>query len=120
MNYITRTKTIVTYVGESFDIKLPMNIGTCLENKSFDYQDGDRIEFVVVRPNDSSNNPILLKELNINDIDEDNNLNIHFDMEDTYYLDPIVYSYFVRVYYTRDDIEQMKIIIPRKTFSLLK
>lgn len=84
--------------GDSFEMSLPINLGTKLSPEYYTLKEGDNLYFGLMEPNQPFENAIVKKKYDNNSKkDEDNNILLTLNPEDTEYLSVGKYYYMVKL-----------------------
>lgn len=121
MFHIAKNGIITLTRGDTCSFPISLNIGTPLSPIIFDLQEGDKVVFKLMRANEKSEDALLTKKYTINDLDEEGNIIVSFDSNDTLFLEDGVYFYEMKIEYIRNgnDFEYVNTFIPRTRFYIV-
>lgn len=94
---ITNNGIIQINRGDTFSLNVFINIGTCLEPIQYILKEGDCAYFALMEPNQSFEHALIRREFTRADLDEDGNVFMNFNNEQTEYLMPGTYYYMVKL-----------------------
>jgi len=83
--------------GDTFSLDVFINLGTCLEPVQYVLEEGDRVYFALMEPNQPFEHALMRREFTKADLDEDDFVHMEFGNEQTEYLMPGTYYYMVKL-----------------------
>lgn len=110
---ISKNGIITLVKGDTFRVKLDMNIGNPIQPYYFQLQEGDYVTLKVMYANNSWNDAILTKVATIDNLDNLGNVIIEFTSDDTNYINCGMYIYQVKLYYSRNGKDYVNTLVPR-------
>lgn len=128
---IDRSGNITVNRGDTFQVPLFIDINDkLLYSTRFPLKDGDKVFFHITAANLPFEKPLLGKAFTIEDVNENNDILIRFEHEDTVWLHPGTYYYEIKLIRETEeedsdsDDEEVKIrnyitIAPRRKFIIL-
>jgi len=121
---ITNNDIIKINRGDSFSLNVFINVGTCIEPAQYVLQPNDRVYFALMEPNQPFEHALIRREFTVEDLDEDDNVDMNFDSEQTEYLLPGTYYYMVKLVRKEETEDPEKLntivdtIIPKTKFII--
>ena len=116
---ISKNGIITLTRGDTFQLPLFVNVGTPLKPIRFDLQENDAVTFRVMRANEKSEDAVIKKVYRQKDMNEHGDVVVKFESADTFYLDPGIYYYEVKLAYVRDNQSYVNTIVGRTKFYLI-
>ena len=110
---------IEVYRGDTFILPLSLNLGNPIQKDIFEMQEGDRAVLRIFRANDFWENYLVSKTATLSDVKENEFVQYSFASSDTLFLESGIYFYEVKLFYTRDNVENVTTLFPRKRFIIL-
>ena len=83
--------------GDSFTINTSINIGTLLVPVYYTLEEGDKVYFALMEPNQPFEHALVRKVFTKEDQDKDLDVVMNFSSDDTEFLMPGVYYYMVKL-----------------------
>lgn len=104
MFHVSKNDIITLTRGDTASFTLTLDTGNPLEPQEFIMEEGDIVKFRVMYPNCRFENSIIKKQYTIEDLSPiDDTIKITIDSEDTINLNPGLYYYEIKLFYTRID-----------------
>lgn len=105
--------------GDSYSVPIIVNLGDKLHPQIYTLNDNDRIYFGLMEPNKAFENAVVKKTFsNMSDTDENGNILLTLDPEDTLNLLVGKYYYMVKLKIVKDGRTIVKTLIPPTQFFI--
>lgn len=105
---------------DTFNVPLFINIGKDIFNDlRFEIQENDTVVFLLTEANLPLCKAILKKQYDIKNVNENNDVIISFDSDDTKCLNPGIYYYEIKLIRKTDGKDIIVTVVPRRKFVIL-
>lgn len=115
MVYVDDNNIISMSRGDSVDLPLFLNAGTDINPVRYVLQDGDKIYFGIMEPNQPFENAIVKKVYTKDDFNENEDVVIKLEPNDTVCLYPGRYYYQVKALFANDEENPIVNTVVQKT-----
>ena len=120
MLYIDSNGNIKLNRGDSFKLPLFIDASKDIFNSiRMPILENDKITFYLLEGNNCLCRSLIKKEFTITDVNDNGDIIISFDSEDTKYLCPGIYFYEIKLSRIKDNKESIVTIVPRRKFVII-
>ena len=103
--------------GDTFSLDVNVNIGTTWDPTTYILEEGDKLYFALMEPNQPFECALIRKVFTKDDQDEDGCVIMNFKSEDTEFLLPGLYYYTIKL--SREDDTIVDTIVTKTKFTIL-
>ena len=97
MFHISSNGIVTVNRGDSFELPITLNIGSCMDREEYKLSDKDALYVGVMEPNQPFETAIIRKKITSKDLSMDERIRVRFWPEDTVCLLPGKYYYQVKL-----------------------
>lgn len=117
MYQLTDEQMIYLSRGDSCSFTLSILNGNKLVHEYYTIEQGDKIYFAIMEPNQKFENALVKKVFTYDDIDENGNIVIQINPQDTEFLKEGVYYYMIK--FTSNNDSNVETIIEKTRFFIV-
>lgn len=103
--------------GDTFSLDVLVNLGTTWDPTIYALDEGDKLYFALMEPNQPFEHALIRKVFTKDDQDEDGFILMNFKSEDTEFLLPGLYYYTIKL--SREDDTIVDTIVTKTKFTIL-